>query len=163
MPWRIRRTPANIVALVIIVVMLGAWSGLLLLNPGERSHQAEAHTAEGQDVYAHVDHAGPPGWVADQMRTQDQAVGFCISAALEPFQGAVAQIREIGPVEAGERFRRCMLDTIFDHASEQTLAELESHRQHFTACFGELANRDDTEKAVAVAATLSCVKQTTAD
>ena len=132
-------------ALAVILVTLGVWFGLLLLSPGDDSNRAAASAST--EAGEHTTHAGPQGAVADRLRSDEQSVGFCVSAALEPFAGAVAQIREIGPAETGERFRRCLLDTMFDHATDATLAEIETHRPHFTDCFGELAARDDTDKS----------------
>src|SRR5688572_17518511 len=114
---RITRTPATLIVLVIVVAILAGWLGLLIFGPDDPSHHAAASDATASMV--DHEHAGPPGSVADRLRTEEQAMGFCVSAALEPFAGAVAQIREIGPAETGERFRRCLLDTMFDHASEQ--------------------------------------------
>src|SRR3990172_11792532 len=154
MQRRIKRTPANIAPLGVIVAVLGAWLGLLLLSPGgEHPNHAAASVSATTDLTDHA-HTGPPGSVADLLRSEAPAVGFCVSAALEPFDGAVAQIRDIGPMETGERFRRCLIDTMFDHATESTLAEIETHRPHFTDCFGALATRADSVKAIAVEDTL---------
>jgi hypothetical protein len=157
--YQVRRTPANLVAISLITSILVAWLVVLLHGPSGHSQHAEALGTDGSAIEGHI-HGGPAGSVADRIVAEAPAVGFCISASLEPFVGSIEQIRQAGPNEATERFRRCLLDTMFDHADVNILDDLELHRPHFLACFGALAGNADTQKSEVVQSTLKCVEQT---
>lgn len=156
---RIGRRNASFGIAGVCGLALAVWLVLLMLGGGEHPQHAAASQAPPAAT-EHL-HAGPAGSVADRLAADPDAVGFCVSASLEPFSGALAQIREIGPAEATERFHRCLLDTLLDHADAQTLTELETHREHFLRCYAALPERDDREKEAAVAGTLTCVQRTT--
>jgi len=145
-------------ALAIIVTVLVAWLGVILLSPGEHAHHVEASGVEGTPGIGH-DHSEQPGAVADRISAETPSVQFCVSASLEPFAGAVAQIREAGPAETAERFRRCLVDTMFDHAGDATLSQLETLRPSFSDCFAAVGRTAGGDKAAAVQSALTCVQR----
>jgi hypothetical protein len=84
-------------------------------------------------------------------------VVFCVSASLEPFQAAARQLANAGPADASERFRRCLLDTLLDHATAETMADLDGHTVHFELCFAELSAGTGASKEVAVDTVTGCL------
>jgi len=69
----------------------------------------------------------------------------------------MAQMHDIGPGEAAERMRSCVFDTIIGHGDNSTMADLESHRTHFTSCFGELLEANALDKRSAAAQVSRCI------
>lgn len=147
-------TTTIVIAAVLVLVALAF--GLFRLVPrsdGSALHPAVQSAATGADA-VHPHH--PAGSVADRLRAAPEQLAFCVSASLEPFDVSLQQLGGEAAGEVVERFRRCLLDTLLDHADDATVAELETHRPHFTSCFLTLPGYTGT-KAEAVAATANCI------
>lgn len=102
-------------------------------------------------------HAGAHPAVGEPLTGQVEGVRFCVGASLEPYDGALAQLRASGPGEAVKRARRCLLDTLFDHADAASVAELDRHRAHLLHCYGRLATLPSAGKPETVTAVTSCL------
>ena len=85
---------------------------------------------------------------------------MCASASLEPFDGAMAQLRRDGPDEAAVRMRRCLEETIFYHAPAAILADLDTHSPHILQCYRSLKVESSTTKADLVYQLVQCLSAT---
>lgn len=159
------------IALVLIAGTLGAWLGFVVFKSDDgdlgtahessATHETIAAHATGTTHTVtdsgHMHNGGAATPVADLMVAVPESVEFCVGASLEPFDGAMTQLRETGPAEAAERMRSCVFDTIIGHGDDATMADLESHREHFTSCFGELQFTDPIDKPRATQQTSACI------
>ena len=159
------------IALMLIAGTLGAWLGFVVFGSDDGDHGATDGVGAPHDIGAphtssapqtatgsgHMHEGGPATSAAAMMVAVPESVEFCVGASLEPFEGAMTQLRETGPAEAAERMRSCVFDTIIGHGDDATMVDLESHRERFAACFGELQVTDQIDKPRAAQQTSACI------
>ena len=145
----------TIIAIVTTFVFVFA----LVLAHFSNDGQERVATARDIPVVTHAEHHVPAASasVGARLITGSDTVGFCGRASMEPFAGAIQQLREAGAVEAVERFRRCLLDTLFDHAGEDVIADLDTHAAHFVGCYQTLAASVDEDQPSALSTLAQCL------
>jgi hypothetical protein len=105
---------------------------------------------------AHSEHATQFD-VAGLLATDTQSLRFCASSSLQPYEGALQQIEDLGGGEAATRFARCLLETMLYHAPASSAAELDTHHGHFAGCFATLAEQRFPDPSLAADAVAECV------
>lgn len=164
-----RRALVQTIALSIIAATLGAWLAFVVFASEDVTHDVATSDAHGNSVIhpqstAHgtmglnhtaTDHETVP--VAVMMTADPDAVAFCVGASIEPFEGAMTQLRDSGPAEAAERMRVCVFEVIIGHGDDATMVDLEAHRAGFFTCFGELQNAVEIDKPAAVDRITACI------
>jgi hypothetical protein len=95
--------------------------------------------------------------VAGLLATDTQSLRFCASSSLQPYEGALQQIEDIGAGEAATRFATCLLETMLYHAPADTVAELNTHHEHFAGCFAVLVEQRVADPAQAADAVAACI------
>ena len=119
--------------------------------------QALATATSGHEHGAsHAEHAAQLD-VAGLLETDTQSLRFCASSSLQPYEGALQQIEDLGGGEAATRFARCLLETMLYHAPASSAAELDTHHGHFAGCFAALAEQRFPDPSQAADAAAECV------
>lgn len=80
-------------------------------------------------------HTASPRPVAEQLAARPADVEFCVGSTLEPFDATWAQLLAIGPGEAAERTRRCLMELVFTHVDPDTAASVRAQLPAFGACY----------------------------
>lgn len=105
----------------------------------------------------HVHSASVPEEVVAQLSGHPGDVAFCASASLEPFDGALAQLRASGPGEAAGRLRWCLMETLFGHTGQAIADALDTYMAGLVSCYQPLATVPALPKTDAVRTVTACV------
>jgi hypothetical protein len=95
--------------------------------------------------------------VAEQLAARADDVEFCVGATLEPFDAAWAQLQAIGPGEATERTRRCLMELVFTHVDPATAANVRGQIPAFSGCYQRAIDLPAPSKAQAMAEITDCL------
>lgn len=157
-PWirRVRWLPGLLLAMVTAALLLarGQADAPVAAFAPATSFQAPPTIASFPGAHPH----GPlavdvPGRLADQA----DGVTYCASASLEPFEGALAQLRADGPGEAAERLRWCLMETVFGHTDAATEVSVRELLPRFLDCYRQVSILPAPTKQQASGQVAACV------
>ncbi len=145
---------------LLLITMLGA--GVLMTHgpiaaPGVVATSTKASPAAELSSTVHTHPASASGQVGAQLASHPDDVAYCVSASLEPFDGALAQLRTSGPGETAGRLQWCLMETMFGHTSQAIATELNEYGNLFSNCYRPLATSPAPAKTAAVATIAGCV------
>lgn len=95
--------------------------------------------------------------VREQLTARPDDVTFCVGSTLDPFEAASAQLLAIGPGEAAERMRRCLMELVFTHVDPATAANVRAELPAFGACYQRAIDLVNPSKQQAVAEVSGCL------
>ncbi len=167
--------PALLLSLVLgaaLVFKLSHLGGRVTSNPAmvqspaglEFPHHSPAPSVAGISVPGEwlaggvsTHHTATARPVAEQLAARAADVEFCVGSTLEPFDAAWAQLAAIGPDEAAERTRRCLMELVFTHVDPATADNVRAQLPAFSACYQQAAALSTPNKAEAMAEITGCL------